>query len=236
VESRDEPAVLLLRLELGIGELLEVRLHLGDREERGPVAVIDDRRDVVVEQHPLAVAVRAAGEPDLERVVALDAHAAAAAVTQEVLHLGGPLRVGGAAQAVSVGEEAGPVLAGPEVVALGPALAPEILVSLGAVPVVGVAPEPRGERFVLVGLDVAAGDALVDLGLRGEQPLERGARQLAGVPRMVGLDLGIAGVGRRRARRQEKSARQDQSTRHGSLPVEYYASAPGYGFAAASDL
>ena len=66
----------------------------------------------------LPVAVGAAGEEHLEGVVPVDADAAAAAVAEQRLHLGDPLRVRGAAQAEAVGEQAGPVLARPQVAAL----------------------------------------------------------------------------------------------------------------------
>jgi len=74
-----------------------------------------------------SLAVAAAGQEDLERVVAVDADAPAAPVAEQGLHFGGPLRVGGAAQPETVGEQAGPVLAGPQVAAGGEAPAPQVL-------------------------------------------------------------------------------------------------------------
>ena len=168
----------------------------------------------MVHQHPFAVAVGAAGQPDLEGVVSADAESAAASVSQQVLHLGGPLRMGGAAEAVAVGEEAGPVVAGAGVAALAIAFAPEVGGALGAVPVVRVAPEEGGEGLLLVGLRLDADDALVELGLRGEEPLERRAGEFAGVPRVVGFGLGIADVGARGAGDEDETGGQERETLH----------------------
>ena len=151
-----------------------------------------------VEQDPLAVAVGPALEQHLEGAVPGRPDGPAAAVAEPGLHLGDPLAVGGPAQAEAVGEQAGPVLAGAGVAALAGALAPEVLGPLLAVPVVRVPPQPRGEGPVLVGRAVAAGDPLVELRLRLEEPLERGAGQLAGVPRVLGPELRVADVGGRR--------------------------------------
>jgi hypothetical protein len=119
-----------------------------------------------------------------------------------------------------VGEEAGPVFAGAEIAALVPSLAPEILLPFGPVPVVRVAPEPGGERLLLVGFNVLSGHALVELGLRGEEPLERGAGELAGVPRVIGLDLGISVVRVRGAGGDEKDGCEKKRTRHKDAPVD----------------
>jgi hypothetical protein len=116
-------------------------------------------------------------------------------VAEEHFHLGAPLGVRRAAQAVAVGEEAGPVFPTAALAVVLEALAPEILGPLLGVEVVGVPPEPRGERFVLVGGAVAAGDALVRGGLRHEESFERRAGEFAGIPGIVGGDLRIANPG-----------------------------------------
>src|SRR5207247_1800480 len=137
-------------------------------------------------ERPSPRAVGAAGQEDLEGVVALDADAPGAAVAQERLHLGDPLGVGGAAQAEAFREEARPVLARAQVAALGEAGAPEVARAFLPVRVVGVPPEPRRERLLLVAARRVADDALVRLGLGRKEPLEGRAGELAGVPGMVG--------------------------------------------------
>ena len=101
----------------------------------------------------------------------------------------------GAAQAEAVGEQAGPVFARSQIAAAAEALAPEVLGPFLAVPVVRVPPQPGGQGLVLVGGAVAADDAAVHLGLRGEEALEGRAGQLAGIPRVIGADLRIADAG-----------------------------------------
>ena len=56
---------------------------------------------------------------------------------------------------------------------------------------IGVAPCPGGERFLLVGLRLDAGHALVLDRLAGEEALERGAGELAGIPGMIRPNLRI---------------------------------------------
>src|SRR5205807_2129764 len=108
---------------------------------------------------------------------------------------GRPLRMGGAAQAETVREQAGPVVARPQVGALGETPAPEVFRPLLAVPVVRGAPQPGRQGLLFLGLRLDANHTLIEPGLRREQPLERRARQLAGIPRMVGGELWIADVG-----------------------------------------
>src|SRR5437764_13782499 len=93
--------------------MVEVGLDLGDGKERRPFRVEDDGGDVVVEQYPLAIPVRAADQEYLEGAMPLHADRPAAGVPEQVFHLGAPLGVGCAAQTEAEGEQAGPVLAGP---------------------------------------------------------------------------------------------------------------------------
>src|ERR1041384_80793 len=95
-----------------------------------------------------------------------------APVAEELLHLRRPLAMRRPAKAVPVREKARPVIPRPEIAARREALAPAVLDSLVAVPVVGQAEEKRGKRLVLVGLDVAADDALKEFGLGRKQALE----------------------------------------------------------------
>jgi hypothetical protein len=192
VQAADQPAALPLRLEGTAGEAFPVGHHLAGGQQGLAAFVEDHGREVVVEQHPLAIAVGAASEEDLEGVVAGDADAAAAVVAEQRLHLGDPLRMGGAAQAEAVGEQTGPVVAGAQVAAPGEALAPEVLGPLLAVEVVSVAPQPGGEGLVLVGLHFDAGDAAVKLRLGTLETVEGGTGEFAGIPGVVGTDLRIA--------------------------------------------
>ena len=128
--------------------------------------------------------------------------AAAAPVAEQTVHLGAPLRVRRAAQPEAEGEQPGPVLARP-VVFVGESLAPQVLPGVHRVEVVGVAPEPRGQRLLLLGRWLHSDDPPVVLRLGGEQAVEGRTRQFAGVPRVVGADLGVADVGPGRPTRQD---------------------------------
>lgn len=141
-----------------------------------------------------AVAVGPALQKHLKGIVPVNADAPAAAVTQERLHFRPPLRVGRAAQAETVGEHAGPVFAAARIGPLGEALAPEVLGPVLGVAVVRVPPQPRGQRFLLVGLGLDADHMLVKLGLRREQGLKRRTGEFAGIPTMVRANLRIADV------------------------------------------
>src|SRR4051812_32774732 len=126
----------------------------------------------MVQQHPFAIAIGAAGQEHFESAMPCRANRPAATVAEACFHLADPLAVRRATEAEAVGELAGPVLARPAVHALAKALAPQIFLSLLAMPVVRVAPQPRGEGLVLIRRAIAASDALVNLGLRGEETLE----------------------------------------------------------------
>jgi hypothetical protein len=63
-------------------------------QQRFPFLIEDDGGKVVIEQHPLAVAVRAAGQERFKRIVPGNANAAAAVVSQQRIHFRDPLRVG----------------------------------------------------------------------------------------------------------------------------------------------
>ena len=64
-----------------------------------------------------------------------------------------------------------------------------------AVGEIEIPPVPGGEGFVCVGVGVAAGDAFVEGGLRGKEAGEGGAGKLAGIPRVIGFELGVANFG-----------------------------------------
>jgi hypothetical protein len=62
-------------------------------------------------------------------------------------------------------------------------------------PVVGVAPKPRGQRLALVGIDGPTGGSFIGLGLRGEQTVESGNGEFAWIPWMISANLGVTNVG-----------------------------------------
>ena len=65
--------------------------------------------------------------------------------------------------------------------------------------IVRVAPEPRGQGLLLVGRRLHADDPAVILRLRGEEALEGGAGQFAGIPGVIRLDLRVPVVRAREA-------------------------------------
>src|SRR4051812_29142079 len=105
----------------------------------------------MIEECPLPRTVDAAGEVDLEAVVARDADGARAAVPEQRFDLGGVLRVRRAAEGKAVGEEAGPILA--DRLALLEAAAEAVLLAFLAVGVVQVPPVPACEGFIFIGGD-----------------------------------------------------------------------------------
>lgn len=152
--------------------------------------VENDGGDIVIEENPFACAVWAAGEKDFKRIVSGDAETAPAGMAEEMFHFGGPLGMGGAAKAEAIGEETGPIFAGAEV-AFGEAVAPEIFRAFFAMRVMGIAPEPGGEGFVVVGGGGDAGGALVLFGLGGEETFKGRTGQFTGIPGVIGFDLGV---------------------------------------------
>ena len=70
-------------------------------------------------------------------------------MSEQMIELGGPLRMGGSTKSEAISEETVPVFAEPLVLAFGEAFAPEVAPPGLCVPVVGVAPEPGSERLVL---------------------------------------------------------------------------------------
>ena len=55
MQARDDPSVLLLGLVLGVAQFLAIRLHLRHRQQARAVFAVDDGRDIVIEEHPLAL-------------------------------------------------------------------------------------------------------------------------------------------------------------------------------------
>src|SRR5205085_7770694 len=102
-----------------------------------------------IEQRPFACAIRAAREKDFEGVVALDTNATPASVAKQKLHFRRPLRMRRPAQAKAVREQTSPVIARAQI-AFRETRAPQILGAFLAVRVMRVAPEPRGQRFLLI--------------------------------------------------------------------------------------
>ena len=100
----------------------------------------------------------------------------------------------GAAESETVAEETVPVLTQTTILALRNAISPEIAPACFAMPVVGVAPEPGSQGFVLVRINPPASHSLIGFGLCGEQAIESGDGQFTGIPRMVRADLRIADV------------------------------------------
>src|SRR4051812_38475625 len=98
--------------------------------------------------------------------------------------------MGGPAEGKPVGEEAQPIIS--VGLPIGEAFTEAVAGAVFPVGVVEVAPVPGGQSLVLVGVYGAAGDAMVEGRLGSEEPLERGARQLAWIPRVVRLHLRIA--------------------------------------------
>src|SRR5207253_2215270 len=109
VKAAHAPSVLPLGLEGGIRGSDEVGLDLADRQKPGAVLAEDDRRDVVVEQHPLPVPVGPAGEEHLMARMTRHDGLAGAAVAEEQLHLSRPLGMRGIADAEARTEESPPV-------------------------------------------------------------------------------------------------------------------------------
>jgi len=190
MQAARKPAAILFRLP--VQQLFEVLAHLDKAHQPRTVGSEINRRDIVVQQGPPTCAVRPAGEIDFERGVSGHAATAGPSGTKQGLHLALPLRVRGIAQAEAIGKQAVPVLAAHVVNALAETFAPQIAGSLGAVVVMGIAPEPRCDRPVFVAPDIAAGRAPICLGLRAEQSGKCGARQLTRIPRVVRLRLNVA--------------------------------------------
>jgi len=151
----------------------------------------------MIQQYPLATAVGVPRQQHFERVMSFDADATSPVVPEAGLELGDPLRMRRSTQAESVSEQARPVFARPHVFSAGEIIAPQVFGPFLAVPVMRIAPEPRGQREVLVGARVDSGDALIDFCLCFKQPFERRTGQLAGIPVVIGAHLRIAHAGQR---------------------------------------
>src|SRR5579875_2610821 len=113
MQAAHQPAVLPLRRETTIDQTLPIALDFDDGEQGSTFAIENDGGKVVVEQYPLASPIRTAGQENLKRVVAVHADDTAAVMAQQRLHLCCPLRVRGAAQAKTMGEQACPVVTRP---------------------------------------------------------------------------------------------------------------------------
>src|ERR1019366_10249585 len=99
MQAADKPAVLPLLIVGSRSQSFPVALDFRERKQGGAVGVINDGGDIVIEEHPFAVAVSAALEIHLEGIVPGDADGAAAVMAEERFHLGAPLGMRGAAQA-----------------------------------------------------------------------------------------------------------------------------------------
>src|SRR5437773_48810 len=148
----------------------------------------------MIEQRPAAIAISTLREKNLEGIVTIDTDSARASMAEQMFHFGGPLRVGRAAKAKAVSEETGPIFACAKI-AFREAGAPKVFRAFFAVPVMSIAPEPRGERSLFVVGWRSAGGLAVLCGLSCEQLLKSGASQFARIPGMISLDLWITDVG-----------------------------------------
>src|SRR5690348_12725651 len=122
--------------------MFQVRLHFGNRQQRFAAAIEHDVGNIMIEQHPLARAVRAAGEKNFEGIVSLNADTATATVTEQKFHLRRQLRMRRAAKTEAMREQTGPIVARAQI-SLRESRAPQILCALLAMRVMRVAPEPR---------------------------------------------------------------------------------------------
>ena len=147
----------------------------------------------MVEQGPLAAAVRSAGEPDLKRVVPLHANSTPSTMTQELLHFSRELGMSSPAQPKAMGKKTGPIFACAKV-AFGESRPPQIFGAFFPMRIMSVAPEPGRECLFLVSARLSAGDTLILFRFGGKQAFERGTGQFAGVPRVIRANLGIADI------------------------------------------
>src|SRR5437773_223801 len=102
----------------------------------------------MIEQRPFAAAVGTARQEHFEGIVSRNADAPAAIVAEKRLQFRDPLRMCCAAEAETVGKQARPVFPVAKIFAAGETFAPQILCAFLAVRVMGVPPEPGGERFL----------------------------------------------------------------------------------------
>src|SRR6516162_5676719 len=105
--------------------------------------------------------------------------------------------MGRSAKSAAVSEQACPILAGAQISLSGEALSPQIFRPFFAMPIVGVAPQPRGQRLVLLAVRINSRHAPIDFGLRLKESVERRAGQFTRVPGVIGSDLRIADIGQR---------------------------------------
>ena len=148
----------------------------------------------MIEQRPAAIAVSSLREEDLEGIVAIHADGPRATVTEQMFHFGSPLGVSRAAKAEAMREEAGPIFACAQI-PFCEAGAPKIFGAFFAVPVMSVAPEPRGERLLFVIDWPAAGPVTVLFSFSCKELIEGRAGQLAWIPGVISFDLWVANVG-----------------------------------------
>jgi hypothetical protein len=83
----------------------------------------------------------------------------------------------------------------------------------------GVPPKPRGERFLLVGIDFDSGDTLIYFRLCRKQAVEGGDGKFTWVPRMTGADLGITGVSRKWCGKPQQTQHGQRGAVHAAAPV-----------------
>src|ERR1043165_8160324 len=129
--------------------MFHVGLHFWDREQPPALRIEDDRRNVMIEQHPFAGAVSTADQKHPEGIVTFDADSTPTSVTEQDFHLRRPLRMGRAAQTKAVREQTSPILPGSQV-AFAKTCSPEVFCALLAMGIMRIAPEPGGQRFVLI--------------------------------------------------------------------------------------
>ena len=164
-------------------------------EQRSAHGIVNDGREIVIEQCPASLAIRTAGEKDFEAVVAVRASDAAAAGAKQRIQLRSPLCVRRSAQAEAMSEKPCPVIPRGVLRIICETFAPKVFFSFLAVGIVRIAEEPRRERLVVIRVGFVASGAFVLLRGGGREPLKRRHRELARIPRMIGGDLRITDGG-----------------------------------------
>ncbi len=195
MQTAHQPTMLLVARDLFLGPTTQVLLDLGDRQQSLALLIKDDGRDVVIQQRPASRSIGTAREKDLERIVPCHTNDAGSVVSEQLFHLGGPLRMRRATQSEAVSEQPGPIFTSRSVRVVIESLAPQILDALLAVPEVRVPPQPRAKHTLLVSRRPLADNFLIQRGLCFSESFERRVSQLAGIPHVIGRDLRITNAG-----------------------------------------